>query len=107
MAADALTLARWGHLLYGGSVVDASVVDQMTDQEDERDWYGLGTELMTDGEDTFVGHAGDLGVYHSILVVWPDGTSVVVLVPSAAPLGLDIERTPFGLARSLHEAADG
>lgn len=80
----------------------------MTTPEDERDWYGLGTVLMVDGEDVLVGHGGDIGVYHSLLVVWPEAaTSVAVLVPGAAPLGLDEDRTPLGLARTLHEVAGG
>jgi D-alanyl-D-alanine carboxypeptidase len=104
IAADALTLARWGHLLYGGAVIDASLVQQMTAADDDEDWYGLGTMLLGQGEEAVVGHGGDIGVYHSLLAVWPaSATSVVVLVPSAAPVTLNEARTPFGLARTLHQ----
>jgi D-alanyl-D-alanine carboxypeptidase len=108
IAADARTLARWGHLLYGGAVIDASLVQQMTAAEDDQDWYGLGTMLVGQGEDTVVGHQGDMGVYHSLLAVWPaSATSVVVLVPSAAPVTLLEARTPLGLARTLHQLVAG
>jgi D-alanyl-D-alanine carboxypeptidase len=107
IAADALTLARWGHLLYGGAVIDASLVQQMTDNDDE-DGYGLGTMLVGHGGDRVVGHEGDMGVYHSLLAVWPaSATSVVVLVPSARPVTLLEARTPLGLARTLHELVAG
>ncbi|MFC5380755.1 serine hydrolase domain-containing protein [Aquipuribacter nitratireducens] len=108
MAADAPTLARWGHLLYGGAVLERSLVEDMTTPEGDDDWYGLGTVLARDGEAPLVGHDGDLGVYHSLLAVWPDDAiSVAVLVPTPSPLGLDEELTPTGLARTLHEAALG
>lgn len=108
MAADAPTLARWGHLLYGGAVLERPLVEEMTTPEGDGDWYGLGTVLARDGEAPLVGHDGALGVYHGLLAVWPDdATSVAVLVPTPAPLGLDEDLTPTGLARSLHEAAVG
>lgn len=106
IAADAPTLARWGHRLYGGAVIGASLVQQMTAPEDDDDWYGLGTLLLGRGEEAAVGHGGDLGVYHSLLAVWPaSATSVVVLVLGAPPVTLDEAKTPFGLARTLHQVA--
>jgi D-alanyl-D-alanine carboxypeptidase len=106
IAADAPTLALWGHRLYGGAVIGTSLVQQMTAPEDDDDWYGLGTLLLGRGEDAAVGHDGDLGVYHSLLAVWPaSATSVAVLVPDAPPVTLDEAKTPFGLARTLHEVA--
>lgn len=108
MAADAPTLARWGHLLYGGAAIDAALVSQMTAAEDEADWYGLGTLLYDDGEEVVVGHEGDIAVYHSLLAVWPGSeTSVAVLVPGSPVWTLDEERTPFGLARALRHVVVG
>lgn len=108
MAADAPTLARWGHLLYGGAVIDASLVKLMTAAEDGRDWYGLGTVVYGQGEEAVVGHDGDIVVYHGVLAVWPaNATSVAVLVPSGSPRNLDEDRQPMGLARVLHQVTDG
>ena len=108
IAADAPTLARWGYQLYGGAVTGASLVQQMTAPEDDEDWYGLGTVLFVRGEEAVVGHTGDIDVYHSLLAVWPaSATSVVVLVPSEAPITTDEDLTPFGLARTLHEVVAG
>jgi D-alanyl-D-alanine carboxypeptidase len=108
IAADAPTLARWGYQLYSGAVTGASLVQQMTAPEDDEDWYGLGTELFVQGEEAVVGHTGDFDVYHSLLAVWPaSATSVVVLVPSEAPITTDEDLTPFGLARTMHEVVAG
>lgn len=104
MAADAPSLARWGHLLYGGSVIDAGLVQQMAAPEDDRDWYGLGTVLLVTDGVTVVGHDGDLTVYHGVLAVWPaTATSVAVLVPSAATRAVGSPGGVFGLARTLQE----
>lgn len=102
MAADAPTLARWGHLLYGGHVLDASQVEQMTRAEGPEDQYGLGTVLAEVGGERVVFHDGDIGVYHSVLTVWPSGVSVAVLVPARRPVTLTEERTVYGLSRALH-----
>ncbi|WP_129337081.1 serine hydrolase domain-containing protein [Cellulomonas endophytica] len=104
MAADAPSLALWGHLLYGGHVVDAALVEQMTAAEGPEDWYGLGTEVGRDEGQPVVGHGGDIGVSHALLRVWPaSGTAVAVLVPAAAPTTLDTSRTVQGLVSALHE----
>jgi hypothetical protein len=80
----------------------------MTAPEDDEDWYGWGTVLFVRGDEAVVGHAGDFDVYHSLLAVWPaSATSVVVLVPSEAPITTDEDLTPFGLARTLHEVVAG
>jgi hypothetical protein len=64
--------------------------------------------LVGQGADMIVGHQGDMGVYHSLLAVWPaSATSVAVLVPSAAPVTLLEARTPLGLARTLHQLVAG
>jgi D-alanyl-D-alanine carboxypeptidase len=107
MAADAPSLARWGHLLYGGSVIEQPLVQQMTTPEDDRDWYGLGTELLVTAGVTAVGHGGDIAVYHGVLAVWPaNATSVAVLVPGASTAPGGGAREPFGLARTLQETTN-
>ena len=84
MAADAPTLARWGYLLYGGRVIDASLVTQMTDVPED-DGYGLGTGVGVVDGDMVVGHAGDIGSYHGELLVWPErAQAIALLVPAAA-----------------------
>lgn len=105
MAADAPSLARWGHRLDGGHVIDASLVDQMTASDGTDDWYGLGTTLAEIDGRPVVGHGGDIGVYHSLLAVWSSGTSVAVLVPAPWLSTLDEELTIIGLARALHDTA--
>jgi len=80
LAADAPTVARWGYQLYGGRVVPADLVRQMTAGDGE---YGLGTMLFSRqfGIGTAFGHRGELPDYKSLLVVIPDHhVSVAVLV---------------------------
>jgi D-alanyl-D-alanine carboxypeptidase len=80
LAADAPTVARWGYQLYGGRVVPADLVQQMTSGDGE---YGLGTMLFSQqfGLGTAVGHEGELPDYRSVLVVIPDHhVSVAVLL---------------------------
>ena len=84
IAADAPSIARWGALLYGGHVIDATLVEQMTaGLQAEDDWYGLGTARgQYDGE-PWVGHQGDIVSYHGKLTVFPDSeTSVAYFVPA-------------------------
>ncbi|MFF0271045.1 serine hydrolase domain-containing protein [Kribbella sp. NPDC004536] len=71
LAADAPTIARWGYQLYGGRVIPADLVDQMTTSEGE---YGLGTMLFTQqfGLGEAFGHRGDM----------PDHTSLLIVVPA-------------------------
>ena len=99
IAADAPSLARWGYLLYGGHVIDAALVAEMVAADDKEDFYGLGTGLVRPG--AVVGHGGDIGVYHSTMLVWiKDHVSVAVLVPQpASSLLLTTEET----ATRLHD----
>ena len=84
IAADASTVARWGALLYGGHVIDASLVEQMTaGQQDDDDWYGLGTFRGEFDGQPWVGHFGDIVSYHGQLIVFPDtATSIAYFVPA-------------------------
>jgi D-alanyl-D-alanine carboxypeptidase len=75
MASDAMTLARWGYLLYGGWVLGDAALAEMTDFEGGA--YGLGTQ----DHGGFVGHAGTVPGYTAQLLAYPkDGLSVAVLM---------------------------
>lgn len=84
VVSDALDLARWGYLLYGGRLIDRSLVDVMTTPNPlGGDWgYGFGT-MIADWDGTpFWGHAGNYVGYTSILFAWPQThTTAVVLTP--------------------------
>jgi D-alanyl-D-alanine carboxypeptidase len=79
MAADALTLAWWGYLLYGGSVLTADSLRAMTTFEDD---YGLGAWDYSRSFGTFaIGHAGLVSGYEAQLVAFPDeGVVLAVLL---------------------------
>ena len=90
MAADAPTLARWGYLLYGGHIIDASLVNQMTDAPGGVG-YGLGTVVADVDGDKVVGHGGNIRSYHGEMYVWPDQAKAIALLmphpqaPSTSP----------------------
>ena len=82
MASDAMTLARWGYLLYGGWVLGHEALAAMTDFKDGA--YGLGVH---DQESSFgsgvaaVGHAGTVHGYTAQLLAFPEeGLAVAVLM---------------------------
>ena len=80
LAADAPTVARWGYQLYGGCVVPADVVGQMTAGDGE---YGLGTMLfsLSLGLETAVGHQGDMPDFTSLMVAVPEKkVSIAILL---------------------------
>jgi D-alanyl-D-alanine carboxypeptidase len=84
MAADAPSLAKWSYLLYGGHVIDNSLVTIMTTANPlGGDFnYGFGTMIADDNGTPVWGHAGNYIQYTSIVLVWPkDATAVSVLVP--------------------------
>lgn len=85
IAADAVDLARWGYLLYGGRVLAPRLVSVMTTPNPQGGdfGYGFGT-MVADWDGTpFWGHAGDYAGYTSILFAWPQTrTTVAVLVPA-------------------------
>jgi D-alanyl-D-alanine carboxypeptidase len=96
IAADAPSIARWGYLLYGGHVIDSTLVEQMTKAEKDgaEGWYGLGTGGWVQDGQTFLGHDGDIATYHGILVMaTTDNVSIAVLVPAPArnAIGADVE----------------
>ena len=103
-----------GLQLYGGHVIDPALVDQMTQRKVYNaeatifDQYGLGTmRAYLDGQWVF-GHLGDMEVYTSMLMVWPDtGTAVAALVPQ--PVGWTGDnKAELGISlRSLVDAERG
>ena len=80
MAADAASLVRWGWLLYGGSVLLAESLAEMTTIAGlER--YGLGTQRFPVSGGAAYGHSGAIDGYRSLLIVPPaERVAVVVLV---------------------------
>ncbi len=109
IAADAADAARWGYQLYGGQVIDSTLVTQMeADPQPEPDKgpYALGTMVMTDDRGvTMVGHAGGGSdwPYSTVMEVWTGDPpiAVAVLAPQAADHGADI----FGVFMQLHDIA--
>jgi D-alanyl-D-alanine carboxypeptidase len=69
-AADATTNARWGCQLYGGRVVPAELVAQMTAGDGQ---YGLGTMRYSQqfGLGDAFGHGGNDPGYSSLMVAIP------------------------------------
>ena len=58
IAADAADVARWGYQLYGGQVIDSTLVEQMEADPQDSDvgLYGLGTFVMSEEDVLMVGH---------------------------------------------------
>ncbi|MFI6825827.1 serine hydrolase domain-containing protein [Kribbella sp. NPDC050241] len=79
LAADAPTIARWGYELYGGRVLPADLVSEMTKGEGE---YGLGTMRFTGrfGIGTAFGHRGEMADHTSLLLVIPEKRLSVALL---------------------------
>ncbi len=106
MAADAPSLARWGYLLFGGEVIDNSLVKIMTTVNPKGGDpnigdYGFGTMLADDNGAPLWGHIGNWAQYTSVLFVWPrDTTAVSVLVPMTAGADNDFRGD---LATTLHQ----
>lgn len=98
MASDAMTLARWGYLLYGGWVLDDAVLAELAEFQDG---YGLGAH---DHQPRFgvpaLGHEGTVPGYTAQLLVFPsDGLAVAVLMNRNGS-----EDAMTGLAGRLREA---
>lgn len=107
MAADAPSIARWGALLYGGHVIDAGLVEQMTaGVQDDEDWYGLGTFRGEYDGQPWVGHLGDIVSYHGKLIVFPDtATSIAYFVPAPSTYRFTPVLTDADLTVQLRDAA--
>ena len=101
MAADAPTLARWGYLLYGGSIIDPGLVGIMVKPNWSSDLgYGFGTMCDNSSGALVVGHAGDYMGYSSVVLAWAGThTSIAVLVPKE---GLSVDGSVPGWAWELY-----
>jgi D-alanyl-D-alanine carboxypeptidase len=105
IAADAADVARWGYQLYGGQVIDSTLVAQM--EADTRDSaagpYGLGTVVTYEDLVPMVGHGGGGPEvpYTTMLFVWTGDPpiAVAVLAPEPADLGSGINDIFMGLHR--------
>lgn len=106
MAADAPSLARWGYLLYGGSVIDPGLVEQMTSGDAG---YGLGTYIFsTEAQhgEAIVGHLGDIRSYHGALLVWTEAqAAIALLVPNGTNAHLGGGDDVTDLAVQLQQAS--
>ena len=111
IASDAADVARWGYLLYGGHVIDATLVKQMeADPQTEavKGLYALGTVLTTDDHGTtMIGHAGGgpEWPYSAIMMVWTGNpaVAVAVLTPQPADFSTDI----YDLVVQLQQTVTG
>ena len=109
IAADAPSIARWGYLLYGGHVIDSTLVEQMTkaDEDGAEEWYGLGTVGWVQDGQTFLGHDGDIVTYHGNLVMaTADNVSIAVLVPAPARNVIEADVETFKVPGLLWEALE-
>jgi D-alanyl-D-alanine carboxypeptidase len=109
MAADAADVARWGYQLYGGQVIDSTLVTQMqaNPQDSDVGLYGLGTTVMSDDLVLMVGHGGggpELP-YTSMLYVWTGDPPVAVAV--LAPEPADFASGIYDVFMGLHRIAAG
>jgi len=91
MAADSASLALWGYLLFGGSLVSEQSLVAMTDFGTGADYdrYGLGVFEQTNLAQGFdvqaVGNGGwDEGGYSSVLVVLPSEGLVISVMTNTA-----------------------
>jgi D-alanyl-D-alanine carboxypeptidase len=103
LAADAPTVARWGYQLYGGRVLPAELVSEMTKGDGP---YGLGTELFADALDigTSYGHFGDNPDHTSLLVVVPaQKVSVAMMVADGSR---DVGKMMQELTKALQPLLD-
>ena len=109
IAADAADVARWGYQLYGGQVIDSTLVTQM--EADTRDSevgpYGLGTVVMSDDLVLMVGHGGggSEAAYTTMLFVWTGDQPVAVAV--LAPEAADFVSGIYDVFMGLHRIAAG
>jgi D-alanyl-D-alanine carboxypeptidase len=105
IAADAADVARWGYQLYGGQVIDSTLVTQMEADPQESDvgLYGLGTIVTSEDLVLMVGHGGggpDVP-YTTMLFVWTGDqpVAVAVLAPEPAGYASGIDDVFMGLHR--------
>ena len=109
IAADAADVARWGYQLYGGQVIDSTLVEQMEADPQDSDvgLYGLGTVVMSEEDVLMVGHGGGGSdwTYTTMLFVWTGDRPVAVAVLSPEPA--DFASGIYDVFMGLHRIAAG
>ncbi len=95
MSATARDLARWGHALYGGRVLDHASLERMLAFND--DDYGLGAQRIELDGRVAIGHTGLLRWYSSALIAFPDEHLVLAVMTDRAPID------PFMILRHREE----
>jgi D-alanyl-D-alanine carboxypeptidase len=107
IAADAADVARWGYQLYGGQVIDSTLVEQMEADPQDSDvgLYGLGTVVMSEEDVLMVGHGGGGSdwTYTTMLFVWTGEQPVAVAVLSPEPA--DFASGIYDVFMGLHRIA--
>ena len=110
LAADAADVARWGYMLYGGQVIDSTLVKQMEADPQDSDvgLYGLGTTAMADDDGILMfgqGGGGSELPYTTMLFAWTGDQPVTVAV--LAPEPADLMSGIYGVFMGLHRIAAG
>ena len=115
MASDSATLALWGYLLFGGSLLSEESLRAMTDFGSEADYeeHGLGVIDQTALGEGFsvqaIGNGGwDDGGYSSILVVLPSEGLVISVMTNTAgspvqlvlPIAQELASIAMGLGKT-------
>jgi D-alanyl-D-alanine carboxypeptidase len=84
IVASALDIAHWGHALYGGDVVSADSLAQMTDfvfePGHEGGYYGLGTRERSFQDINMEGHTGTLRAFNAAMWYVPSLDLTVVVM---------------------------
>jgi D-alanyl-D-alanine carboxypeptidase len=110
MAADAADVARWGYQLYGGQIIDSTLVTQMEADPQDSDvgLYGLGTIVTSDDQGVLmVGHpgGGPEGSYTTVMQVWTGDPPVAIAV--LAPEPADFASGIYDVFMQLHSVVAG
>lgn len=97
MTTTGADLARWGHALFTGEIVNDRYVTEMTTSTPQsiadNAGYGLGVEHFETSLGLAYGHSGSIPGYASLLVYFPDTHAAVALLTNdetGEPLLLDI-----------------
>ncbi|MEP7378503.1 MAG: serine hydrolase domain-containing protein [Chloroflexota bacterium] len=84
IVASALDIAHWGRALYGGDVVSADALAQMTDfvfqPGNEGGYYGLGTRMRKFDGISMEGHTGTLRAFNAAMWYLPSLDLTVVVM---------------------------
>ena len=102
MVSSATDLAHWATALYGGDVVQASLLAQMETAKACHDYYGLGTRVYFFSGRRAVGHLGSLRGYIDEMWYFPHEGAAIVLLSNQG--SWDADATVGRLSRALFAA---